>query len=107
MTIDELAAKFENLEQKMDQRFETMDQRFESLEQRMNKRFEGLEQKMDQGFNDSKSRDEHLLGLTRFNLEADEVLRDSMMRRFDDADRKHDEQISLLKDVVRQRAAKP
>ena len=96
MTIDGLAAK-------MNERFESMDKRFD----RMDKRFESLEQKMDQGFNDSKIRDEHLLGLTRFSLEADEVLRDSMMRRFDDADRKHDEQISLLKDVVRQRAAKP
>ena len=42
-----------------------------------------------------------------FALEADEVLRDSMSRRFDAADRKHDEQIGLLKDVIRHHVTKP
>ena len=86
MTIDDLAAKFDNLEQKMDQRFES------------------LEQKMDQGFNDSKTRDERLEGLMTFGLEARDILRDEMHRRFDEADRKHDEQITLLKDAVQRSA---
>ncbi len=96
MTLDELAAKmdkqFENLEQKMDQRFESVDQRFESLEQ-----------KMDQGFNDSKIRDERLQSLMTFGLESREILRDEMLRRFDAADRKSDQQLELLRDAFKSR----
>jgi hypothetical protein len=55
---------------------------------------------MDQGFNDSKIRDERLAGLITFGFETREVLRDEMHRRFDAADRKNDEQITLLKDAV-------
>ena len=64
-------------------------------------RLSTLEQKVDDGFNASKVRDEELHRLTRFGLEAGEVMRDSINRRFDATDRKHDDQISLLKDVIR------
>ena len=76
MTIDELAAQ-------------------------MNDQFAKVHQKMDEGFKDSKIRDEELRDLTKFGLEAREVLRDEMHRRFDEADRKNDEQITLQKDAVR------
>ena len=72
MTIDELAAK-------------------------MDAKFEALDQKVDQGFEKSKIRDEELRDLMKFGLEAREVLRDQMHRRFDTTDRKHDEQIAMLK----------
>jgi hypothetical protein len=91
MTIDELAAQ-------MGKRFEGLEKRFDGLEGK----FDGLEKKVDDGFNDSKIRDEELRGLMKFGLEAREVLRDEMHRRFDEADRKHDEQLTLLKDAVRQ-----
>lgn len=111
MTIDELAAK-------MDERFEALgrqtDKRFETIEQKLDQgfndsrsrdeRLESLEQKMDLGFNDSKIRDERLEGLMTFGLEARDILRDEMHRRFDEADRKHDIQITLLKDAVQRSA---
>ena len=70
-------------------------------------RLSNLEQKVDDGFNASKVRDEGLHRLTRFGLEAGEIMRDSMNRRFDAADQKHDAQIGLLKDVIRHHLAKP
>ena len=69
-------------------------------------RLSSLEQKVDEGFRGSQIRDEELHRLTRFGLEADEVLRESMNRRFDVSDRKHDDQISLLEDVMRQNLTK-
>lgn len=39
--------------------------------------------------------------LLRFGLEAREALRETVDARFDALDRKHDEQIGLLKDVLR------
>lgn len=84
MTIDELGAKLE--------------EQFAGID----KRFDALEKKVDEGFKDSKIRDEELRDLMKFGLEAREVLRDEMHRRFDDSDRKQDEQMTLLKDAVRQ-----
>jgi len=72
----------------------------EELAAQMNEQFAGLKKSMDQGFNDSKVRDDELRDLMTFGLEAREVLRDEMHRRFDAADRKHDQQITLLKDAV-------
>lgn len=40
--------------------------------------------------------------LLKFGLEAREAPRESMETRFEEADRKHDEQITLLKDVLRE-----
>ena len=56
---------------------------------------------MKSGFNDSKVRDEELRSLMKFGLEAREALRESVDARFDAADSKYDEQIGLLKDVLR------
>jgi hypothetical protein len=73
----------------------------DELAARMNEKFDGLEKKVDDGFKDSKIRDEELRDLMKFGLEAREVLRDEMHRRFDDSDRRQEEQIALLKDAVR------
>jgi septation ring formation regulator EzrA len=125
MTIDELAArmdekfagidekfagidqKFGGIDQKLagiDQKFAGIDQRFDRIDQRFDRidqRFEALEKNVDEGFNASRARDEELRDLTKFGLEAREILRDEMHRRFDAADRKHDEAISLLETAVR------
>jgi hypothetical protein len=61
----------------------------------------GLKQAMTEGFDASRARDEELRDLMKFGLEAREVLRDEIHRRFDNADQKHDEQIDLLKTVIR------
>jgi hypothetical protein len=74
----------------------TMDEGFVASGQRDDE----LGKTMAEGFDASRTRDEELRDLTKFGLEAREVLRDEMMRRFNDADRKHDEQIELLKTVV-------
>ena len=92
MTLADIARKLDTI----DTRLSTVDARLSTLEQ-----------KVDEGFNASKVRDEELHRLTRFGLEADEVMGDSITRRFDASDRKHDEQISLLKDVIRQNLSKP
>jgi hypothetical protein len=73
----------------------------DELAARMNEKFDGLEKKVDDGFKDSKIRDEELRDLMKFGLEAREVLRDEIHRRFDDSDRRQEEQIALLKDAVR------
>lgn len=92
MTLDDIARKLETI----DSRLSTIDTRLSTLEE-----------SVDDGFNASKVRDEELHRLTRFGLKAVEVLSESVDRRFDSSDRKHDEQISLLKDVIRQNPAKP
>jgi hypothetical protein len=112
MTLEELAAKmdagFAAADKKMnegfaavDERFAAVDDRFATFGQTMDERFAALENKMDEGFKDSKIRDEELRGLMKFGLEANEILREDMNRRFDAADRKNDEQIGLLKNAVR------
>ena len=86
MTNDELAAK--------------IDARFEAVEQKMDARFEAVEKKMEEGFDASRARDEELRTLTKFGLEAREILRDEIHRRFDESDRKTDLQVTLLRDAV-------
>lgn len=116
MTNDELAKKldekFAGVDEKfagLDEKFSRVDARFSQIDEfaaKVDKRFESLEQKMDDGFAASKIRDEDLRGLMTFGLEAREVLREEVHRRFDASDRKHDEQITLLKDVIRQAPTK-
>ena len=67
----------------------------------LDKKFDGLDKKVDEGFRASKVRDEELRDLAKFGLEAREALRESMENRFDEADRKHNQQIDLLNDAVR------
>jgi predicted nucleic acid-binding Zn-ribbon protein len=106
-------AKFAGIDEKfaaLNEKFAGVDNRFSRIDEastKMEKRFERLEQKMDDGFGASRVRDEELRGLITFGLEARDVLRDDMHRRFDAADQKHDEQIHLLKDVIRHHLTKP
>jgi len=86
MTIDELAARLDQQFAKIDVKFAGIDEKFASVDEKLNA---------------SRVRDEELRELTKFGLEAREILRDEMHRRFDETDRKNDEQISLLKDTVR------
>ena len=124
MTNEELSNKLDEKFADLDEKFDRVDEKFAGLNgkfagvdvrfsridefaAKVERRFESLEQKMDDGFNASRVRDEDLRGLMTFGLEAREVLRDEMHRRFDASDRKHDEQINLLKDVIRQTPTKP
>jgi chromosome segregation ATPase len=102
--IDQKLAGIDQKFAGIDQRFDRIDQRFDRIDQRFDRidqRFEALEKNVDEGFNASRARDEELRDLTKFGLEAREILRDEMHRRFDAADRKHDEAISLLETAVR------
>lgn len=56
--------------------------------------------RVDEALNAAKIRDEEAHRLLKFSLEAREGLRESVENRFEVADRKHDEQIDLLKHVV-------
>jgi uncharacterized coiled-coil DUF342 family protein len=53
------------------------------------------------GFNESRIRDEELRDLMKFGLEAREALRETVDARFDATDKKHDEELGLLKSVLR------
>jgi hypothetical protein len=71
-------------------------------------RLGGLDVEMRSGFtrvgeelNKAKIRDEELHGLLKFSLEAREGLRESMEQRFDVMGKKQDQEVDLLKDVLR------
>jgi putative heme iron utilization protein len=51
--------------------------------------------------NNMKVEFEQTRGVLRFGLDAREALRETMEARFAEADQKHDQQIALLKDVLR------
>ena len=109
-----MESRFTSLESRvtsMDSRVTSMDSRVTSIESpvtriesrftSMESQYEGLRHAMTQGFNESKMRDEQLRERMTFGLEARDVLRDEMHRRFDESDRKHDQQFTLLHDAVR------
>ena len=112
MTLEDLAAKLDAHGAKLDARGAKLDAQGAKLDAQGAKldaqgakldsqgaKLDALDKKMDQGFNDSKIRDERLEGLMKFGLEAREVLRDEMHRRFDDTDRKQDAALTILKDA--------
>ena len=61
----------------------------------------GIRTEMREGFNAARIRDEEQRDLMKFGLEAREALRESVDERFAAADKKQDEQIGLLKNVLR------
>lgn len=63
--------------------------------------------RVDSELNDARIRDEELRGLMKFGLEAREALRESITARFDTTERKQDEAITLLKDVIKARQTEP
>ena len=58
-------------------------------------------QRVDEQLNAARIRDEEMHSLLKFSFEAREGLRESMENRFDAIERKHDDEIGLLKDVLR------
>ena len=60
---------------------------------------------MRDGFNASKIRDEELRALAKLGLEANQGLLETTTARFDDTDKRHAEEISLLTDVLRNQIA--
>jgi chromosome segregation ATPase len=60
-------------------------------------------ERVDTELNDARIRDEQLHSLMKFGLEAREALRETVAARFDETDRRHEEAISLLKDVLQSR----
>ena len=104
MTLQELGGQLLEMRQEMLETRQEMRTGFEVLRGDVNTptaevatlgvRTATLDSKVTVGF-------EQTHALLRFGLEAREALRESMDARFDAADRKHDEQIGLLKDVLR------
>jgi thymidylate synthase len=78
------------------QRLVAIDEKVTSLQDELRSGFK----RVDQELNAAKIRDEEAHRLLTFSLEAREGLRESVEARFDEADKKHDEQIDLLKQVV-------
>ena len=79
MTLEDLSKQISNLDAKLD----------------------SLEAKVESGFKASKIREDDILGVARLGLEANEILRDEMIRRFDASDKNTDAQISLFKAAIR------
>lgn len=116
MTLEGLSAQIGRLSSKievMDSKIEAMDSKIEAMDSKietMDSKIDTVAQEMRDGFarvddelRAAKIRDESLHSLMKFGLEAREVLRDEVGRRFDATDRKLDEQLGLLKDAVRSR----
>ena len=57
--------------------------------------------RVDEQLDASKVRDEELRGLMKFSLEANVALRESMEAAFTAVDKKQDDEIGLVKDVIR------
>ena len=85
MTLDDLG-----------QRLVAIDDKVTSLQSEVRSGFK----RVDEALNAAKIRDEEAHRLLKFGLEAREGLRESVEARFEEADKKHDEQIDLLKQVV-------
>ena len=64
----------------------------------------GVKTEMRDGFNASKIRDEELRSLAKLGLEANQGLLETTTARFDATDKRHVEEIGLLKDVLRSSA---
>ena len=78
------------------QRLVAIDDKVTSLQDEARASFKHVDEEL----NAAKIRDEEAHRLLKFSLEAREGLRESVEVRFDQADKKHDEQIDLLKQVV-------
>lgn len=64
----------------------------------------GMKTEMRDGFNASMIRDEELRSLAKLGLEANQGLLETTTARFDPTDKRHGEEIGLLKDVLRSSA---
>ena len=98
MTLDDIAKRLETLHDDVRTGLLDAKQRDEAIHADLVARLRDV----DSG---ARIRDERSHELLKFNLEAREALRESMQGRFDAVERKQDQDISLLKDVLRHLAA--
>jgi hypothetical protein len=102
--LDAIDAKLGGLEAEMKSGFRRTDAQLHTVKTRA----DSIESEMRSGFtrvgeelNNAKIRDEELHGLLKFSLEAREGLRESIEERFDGMGKKQDQELDLLKDVLR------
>jgi hypothetical protein len=107
MTLDDIAGKLDAIDTRLSTLERKVDEGFGASGKAVHEGLSTLESKLNEGFNASKVRDEELHRLTNFGLEADQIVADSINRRLDQSNHKHDEQIRLLNDVIRQNLTKP
>ena len=93
MSFKIIATELAAMRASMDAQFAAIDKRFDGID----RRFDAVHEEL----NHAKIRDEELHRLMTFGLEAREGLRESMGQRFDALEKKQDEDIGLLKDVLR------
>ena len=99
MTLDDIGRRLDTLQSDMTSvksNVESLQTNLTSLHAEVQTGFK----RVDEELNAAKIRDEEAHRLLKFSLEAREGLRESVETRFEEADRKHDEQIDLLKQVV-------
>ncbi len=107
MTLEDIARKLDTIDTRLSTLERKVDDGFSASENALRSGLATLESKIDDSSRASRIRDEELHRLTRFGLEADEVIADSINRRLDESNHKHDEQITLIKDVIRQQLTRP
>jgi len=101
MTLEDLSKQISNLDAKLDSLETRVELGFSASQIRVEEGFSASQIHVEEGFNAAKMREEEILGVARLGLEANEILRDEMNRRFDASDKKTDAQISLLKSAIR------
>ena len=107
MTLETISKQLREIDTKvghLDTKVGSLDAKLGELDTKMTAGFKKVDDRskdVDRRFNEAKIRDEELHGQVKFSLEAREALRDTMMARFDTTDKKQDESIGLLKDVIR------
>jgi len=113
--FDGVDEKFKGINEKfkgIDEQFKGVDEQFKGIGEQfkgIGEQFKGIGEQfkgIDQKLNDAKVRDEELRGLMKFGLEANVALRESMETRFEAVNKKQDEEIGLLKDVIRSKSAR-
>ncbi|HEX8028864.1 MAG TPA: hypothetical protein VF491_10405 [Vicinamibacterales bacterium] len=107
MTLEDIARKLDTIDTRLSTLVRRVDDGFTASESALRLGLTALESKIDDSSRASQIRDEELHRLTRFGLEATEVIADSINRRLDESNRKDDEQITLIKDVIRQQLTRP
>lgn len=99
MTLDDIGRRLDTLQSDMT----SVKSNVQSLQTNLTSLQAGVQtgfKRVDEALNAAKIRDEEAHRLLEFSLEAREGLRESVDARFDEADKKHDQQIDLLKQVV-------
>jgi hypothetical protein len=99
MTLDDIGRRLDTLQSDMSSVksiIESLQTNVTSLQAEMQTGFK----RVDEELNAAKIRDEEAHRLLKFGLEAREGFCESVEARFDEADKKHDDQIGLLKQVI-------